>query len=131
MGEPRKSTGPTQRQMETVIGNLLRTGVTAAAAVVLCGGVVFLARHGTATPDYHLFHGEPTDLCSIGGIVADVFRLSSRGLIQFGFLLLIATPVLRVAACSVAFARQRDRLYLIVSLIVLSLLTYSLVIGSV
>ena len=38
--------------------------------------------------------------------------------------------MLRVAACSIAFARQRDRLYVVVSLIVLGLLMYSLLVGA-
>jgi uncharacterized membrane protein len=130
MAEPREPSGWTDRQVEMIIGNLLRTGVLLAAAIVLCGGVIFLVRHGAVTPDYHLFRGEPSDLCSPKGIVSDAVHLSSRGIIQLGFLLLIATPVLRVAACSVAFACQRDRLYVVVSLIVLGLLLYSLLVGS-
>ena len=47
-----------------------------------------------------------------------------------GFLLLIATPVLRVVACGIAFARRRDWLYVAVSLIVLSFLSYSLLVGA-
>ena len=125
--EPSPRTGWT---METMIGNLLRTGVFLAAAIVLCGGVIYLARHGAATPHLHVFRGEPSDLCSVTSIVAYAFQGSGRGIIQLGFLLLIATPVLRVAACWVAFAHQRDWLYVLVSLIVLSLLTYSLLLGS-
>jgi uncharacterized membrane protein len=48
-------------------------------------------------------------------------------LIQFGLLLLVATPVARVAFAVFAFARERDRVYLTVSLIVLAVLVYSLV----
>ena len=65
----------------------------------------------------------------MAGIVADGFQLRGRGLIQVGLLLLIATPVLRVAIAAVAFALQRDHLYLAVSLIVLASLAYSMLIG--
>jgi uncharacterized membrane protein len=44
-----------------------------------------------------------------------------------GLLLLIATPVARVALLAVAFAVQRDRLYVVVTLIVLAVLLASLV----
>jgi uncharacterized membrane protein len=47
-------------------------------------------------------------------------------LIQLGLLLLIATPVARVAFSVAAFAMQRDRLYVVVALIVLAVLMYSL-----
>jgi uncharacterized membrane protein len=46
--------------------------------------------------------------------------------IQFGLLLLTATPVARVVFAMVAFAQQRDRTYVLVTLIVLTVLIYSL-----
>ena len=130
MSARQEQPGWTDQEIEARIGNLLRTGVLAAAAVVLCGAVVYLARHGADRPDYHVFRGEPSDLCSLPGVLTDIVHFSGRGIIQLGFLLLIATPVLRVVACSLAFGRQRDRLYVVVSLIVLSFLTYSLFFGS-
>ena len=47
-------------------------------------------------------------------------------MIQLGLLVLIATPIARVAFSLVAFALQRDRIYVIVTLIVLAVLLYSL-----
>jgi len=108
------------------MGNLLRAGVGLAAAVVLVGGLVYLVRHGTAQPDYQVFRGEPADQRSIRGIVADALKLRGRGIIQLGLLLLIATPVARVAFSVYAFARQGDRIYVVVTLIVLTLLLYGL-----
>jgi uncharacterized membrane protein len=116
----------TDQYVEELIGNLLRVGVTLAAAVVLFGGTVYLVRHGRAAPQYHVFMGEPTDLRSVSGIVKDALAFRGRGLIQLGLLLLIATPVARVAFSVAAFAMQRDRLYVVVTLIVLAVLMYSL-----
>ena len=82
-------------------------------------------------PSYQMFRGEPADLRSLGGIVGDALSLRGRGIIQLGLLLLIATPVARVAFAVFAFARQRDWIYVTVSLIVLSLLIYSLVFSHV
>lgn len=117
------------QNVEEWIGNLLRAGVTLAAAVVLFGACVYLVRHGQGAPQYHVFVGEPTDLRTISGIMKDVLAFKGRGLIQLGLLLLIATPVARVAFSVVAFAIQRDRLYVVVTLIVLAILTYSLLGG--
>jgi uncharacterized membrane protein len=119
----------TDQYVDELIGNLLRVGVTLAAAVVLFGGSIYLARHGLAAPHYHIFVGEPADLRSVSGIVRDALALRGRGLIQLGLLLLIATPVARVAFSVVAFAMQRDRLYVAVALIVLAVLMYSLMGG--
>ncbi len=116
----------TDARLENLLGNLLRLGVLVAAAVVLAGGAVFVARHGSEMPPYHVFRGEPTDLRSVGGIVQDVFDVRGRGLIQFGLLLLIATPIARVALSAVIFAAERDRRYVLFTLIVLAVLIYSL-----
>jgi uncharacterized membrane protein len=119
----------TDQYAEEWIGNLLRGGVTLAAAVVLFGGTVYLVRHGLAAPQYHVFVGEPTDLRTLSGIVKDALTFRGRGLIQLGLLLLIATPIARVAFSVGAFAIQRDRLYVLVTLIVLAVLIYSLTSG--
>ena len=116
----------TDKQAEQIIGNLLRIGVSIAAAVVSLGGLIYLFRYGAALPQYHIFRGEPTDLRTISGIVTDALSFRGRGLIQLGLLLLIATPVARVAFSVFAFARQRDRTYVVVTLIVLSILIFSL-----
>ena len=58
--------------------------------------------------------------------MAYALSFRARGLIQLGLLLLIATPVARVAFSVFAFARQHDRTYVVVTLIVLSILIFSL-----
>jgi uncharacterized membrane protein len=116
----------TDEHVERVIGTLLRWGVILAAAVVLAGGIMYLARYGSTIPDFRVFRGEPSDLRTVSGIVTGAVSWHSRGLILFGLLLLIATPVARVAISVVAFALQRDRTYVVVTLIVLAVLLYSL-----
>ena len=116
----------TDEQAEQIIGNLLRIGVLLAAAVVSFGGLVYLHRHGTAFPQYQSFRGEPAYLRTISGIVTGALSFRARALIQLGLLLLIATPVARVAFSVFAFARQHDRTYVVVTLIVLSILIFSL-----
>jgi len=116
----------TDQQLEIILGWFLRGGVILAAAIVFLGGMPYLARYGTASPDYRVFRGEPADLRTVTGIVADALSLRSRGLIQLGLLLLVATPVTRVAFSFFAFILQRDRTYIIVTFIVLTLLLYSL-----
>jgi uncharacterized membrane protein len=114
------------QRVENVIGNLLRAGVILAAAVVLAGGVLYVAKYGSRRPQYGVFRGEPSDLRNASQIVDDAISLHSRGLIQLGLLLLIATPVARVAFSVIAFAGERDWLYVVVTLIVLAVLLYSL-----
>jgi uncharacterized membrane protein len=112
--------------VENVIGNLLRYGVLLAATVISIGGFIFLAKYGSAHPDLSHFASEPSRLRHVDTIISGAFSLSARGLIQLGLLLLIATPVVRVLFSVFAFAFQRDRLYVVVTLIVLSVLILSL-----
>lgn len=114
------------RRLELIIGKLLRTGVLVAAAVVLAGAAVYLLQHHGERVSFHAFVTEPADLRTLSGITQSAARLQGEGLIQFGLLLLIATPVARVALAVVGFYLEHDRLYAVVSLIVLLILAYSL-----
>ena len=116
-------------KMEIIIGNLLRTGVISAAAVVSLGGIIYLFRHGRSPMDYSVFRRQPPEFSSVDGIISQVFSGRGRGLIQLGLLFLIATPIARVAFSAFAFARQKDRLYVAVTLTVLAILGYSLMGG--
>jgi uncharacterized membrane protein len=113
-------------RVEQVMGNLLRAGVILAASVVLVGGIFYLIRYGAISPDYRVFRGEPANLRKVSGILADAIELHSRGLIQLGLLMLVATPVARVMFSVFAFMRQHDRTYVVLTLIVFALLIYSL-----
>lgn len=113
-------------RMERFIGGLLRAGVTLATLLVLAGMTVFLARHAGDQPAFQVFRGEPRALRGIVGIARDACTLDGPGLVQFGLLVLIATPVARVAFSVFAFAAQRDRAYVVITLIVLGILCWSL-----
>ena len=117
----------TDRQMDVIIGNLLRSGVVLSALIVLFGAVIYLLRHGHSPTEYRMFRGEPTDLRSVRGILRDALALRGRGIIQLGLLFLIATPVARVAFSIFGFAEERDRMYVVVASIVLLVLLYSLI----
>jgi uncharacterized membrane protein len=116
----------TDRRVQEIIGNLLLAGVTLAGAVTLAGGAIYLIRHGGSPADYHIFHGEPYELRHIRGIVREAFAGRGRGVIQLGLLLLIATPIARVALSIVAFVVEKDRMYVVFTSIVLLVLLYSL-----
>ena len=114
------------QSIEYMIGNLLRAGVLAAGTVVLAGGCVYLLRHGLELPNYRVFHGEPSDLTSIPAILRYALSGRGRGIIQTGLLLLIATPIVRVALSVVGFAKERDWMYVVFTLVVFTVLCYSL-----
>jgi uncharacterized membrane protein len=114
------------RRIEIILGNLLRIGVLISAAVVLWGASIYLFRHAHEAADYHVFRGEPSEYRTIPGVIQSVINGRGRGWIQLGLLLLIATPIARVAFSVVGFAIERDRMYVAFTLIVLAVLLYSL-----
>ena len=113
-------------RLEVVIGNLLRFGVALAGLVVAAGAAVYLSKFGMTSPHYGHFSGEPQRLTTIPGVVAGAMSFDGRSIIQLGLLLLIATPIARVLFSLLAFLRDRDWLYSLFTLIVLSVLAYSL-----
>jgi len=113
-------------RMEQLVGRLLQVGVLSAALLVLAGGILTLLQHGGAIADFRQFVGTPEQFRTIGGSLKAALRLDSRGLLQIGIILLIATPVARVALTLVAFAIQRDRIYVVLTTIVLLVLIYGL-----
>jgi uncharacterized membrane protein len=115
-----------EQQLDDTIANLLRAGVLISALVVLCGAVPYLGSHPWARVDYHTFRGEPQELKTVHGIVGYAFAGHARGIMQLGLLLLIATPVARVIFSAIVFAVEKDRMYLLFTLLVLFVLLYSL-----
>ena len=115
--------------VEQLIGRLLQIGVLVAAAVVIIGAGLVFAQHGGKPVSYAVFRGEPGYLRSISGIVHGALAMDSLAIVQLGLLLLIATPVARVAFTFVAFALQRDRMYMAITALVLALLLYGLLLG--
>ncbi|HEX3940012.1 MAG TPA: DUF1634 domain-containing protein [Acidobacteriaceae bacterium] len=118
------------QKMDIAIGHMLRLGVTIAACVVFSGWMVYLAHAHGKHPSYRSFHGQPILLPRIASIVHGALSLDGRSIIDIGILLLIATPVARVAFCIASFAAQKDKLYVLVSGIVFAILVYSLLFRS-
>jgi uncharacterized membrane protein len=116
-------------EVQQSIGGLLRFGVIIAAVVTCIGGALLLVQHGGDPVAHRTFQGEPAALESIVSIVRGAASFNGDAIAQLGLLLLIATPVARVAFTLVAFALQGDRKFVVITSIVLSLLVYALVFG--
>ena len=114
-------------ELEDLIGFVLLIGVLISAAIIAIG-VILLVPPGN---DKQLLLSQlfserdvlvPGLPKSFGAIVQGALRGRPAAVIDVGVLLLIFTPVLRVALSAVFFAVRRDRLYAIISTIVLVLL---------
>ena len=114
------------KSVEVFLGRLLRWGVLLAALVVFIGGVWFVAESYEVPQNYRTFRGEPVELRAVPQIVHQAIALRPLGLIQFGLLLLIATPVARVLFSVLGFALERDWMYVVITVLVFVLLIYTL-----
>jgi uncharacterized membrane protein len=116
----------TEEQVDRTIGVLLRVGVATSAAVVILAAIWYHAQVTPDPPAYHTFHGVPAALRSPVAIIHAALQGQASAWIQVGLLILIATPVARVAYSIAAFALQRDWTYVAVTCVVLAVLMYGL-----
>lgn len=124
-----KSGSLKDKDMQAIIGWILRGGVAVSMILVFIGGVFFVYRHGHSVPDYKTFKGVPVFIHSLGGILNGVITMKGQAIIQLGIILLIATPVLRVAFSAVGFLLEKDYLYTFITLIVLLIIVASMISG--
>jgi uncharacterized membrane protein len=123
--KPGRARGWTEAEVERTISRLLRFGLLVSSTLVAAGAVIFLLRHGSETASYGIFRGVPRNFREFRGIIQETAGFHGRGLIMAGLILLIATPVARVVFSVLAFLRQRDRVYVAVTLAVLAILLFS------
>lgn len=116
-----------EKHFDEMISVLLRTGVIVSSVVVLVGGIFYLVQSGMLKPVYKPFHREPQNLRGLADIARGVFTWNPRNWIQFGLLILVATPVARVALCVFTFIKQKDRTYIVLTLIVLCVLIFGFI----
>ena len=113
-------------RMEEIMGHLLRFGVIFASTVVLAGGFFYLNDHAGERPDYRHFAAYPLRLRHPAELLSGLAHGRANAIVQLGILLLIATPIARVAFAAIAFTIERDKLYVAISLTVLAVLLYGM-----
>lgn len=118
-----------EEEMDRLIGRVLQIGVLLAALVVAVAAAALLWSQGGRTADFRTFTGGRSSLSSFGGILRGMMAGDAQAIVQLGLVLLIATPVARVALTLGAFVYQKDRLYIGITTLVLGLLLYGLLWG--
>ncbi len=125
-------------RMELLIAQLLRVGVILSFIILAVGigAVVVTGQTGyeqirledlNSIVQYRAGHAAFPS--SLGDIVIGVLQFKPYAIIALGLIVLIAIPVFRVAVSVIAFAWERDRLYVFVTAFVLAMLLLSFSIG--
>lgn len=111
-------------RFRVLVSTVLIVGVLTSAVLIALGFVtsLFVGWEGS------LF-GEPTGMdptTDFGALVAGLLAGRPIAFAQAGLVVLVATPVVRVAASMIAFVLEGDRLYATLTLVVLAILLTSL-----
>jgi uncharacterized membrane protein len=121
------------RLVELIISRVLRGGVVASLAVILVGVVASFVRH----PAYVSSRDELTRVTSRDSgfphTPSQVWTalLEGRGqaIVVIGLMLLLLTPILRVAISIIAFAVEKDLTFVVITSAVLLFLLLSFAVG--
>lgn len=111
------------RKADLITAQVLRGGVLLSASIIVIGVVMFYARYFRYGAQANLFPH------SFGSVMTGIAHGDASSVIVLGLLVLLATPVLRVAVSIVAFALERDWRYVIITSIVLLVLLLSFFLG--
>jgi uncharacterized membrane protein len=126
---------PLVGKVEILISDILLTGVILSITIIIAGTIITFVRHPDYTRDPNELHRLTTPGAAFPQTAKDVaigvLSLQGRSIVMLGLIVLIATPVIRVAVSIFAFVQQRDRVFVIVTSIVLALLILSFFLGRV
>lgn len=115
--------------IQNALAKMMVAGTVLAAAIIGFGLVWFLYANPGIKAQDHIFTGEPKYYENPITMVQHAMALKETGhrrsFIMIGVILLLLNPVARVALAAVGFARQQDRMYMTISLIVLAVLLFS------
>ena len=120
-------------KIDRIISRLLQVGVLASLCLVATGTVIGLARpegFGSSHEDLLRLTGAGGEFPRHGAwLWHGIVHGNGSALIVLGLLLLIGTPVMRVAVSIITFAIQKDRAFLIITMAVLGMLVMSFLLG--
>ncbi|QPH41829.1 DUF1634 domain-containing protein [Pedobacter endophyticus] len=114
------------KDIQAILGTLLRAGVIISMTIVLIGGIIFLTHHKGVIADYKVFKPEISEFSSIAAIFNGLATFRGDAIVQFGILMLIFTPIARIIFAIFSFFLERDYLYVIIGFIILAIITISL-----
>ena len=120
-------------RVEIAISTLLRIGVVASLILVFIGMFLMFQHHRDYLSDPPALEKLTEPGAAFPHSLKDVANglrdWRGQSIVALGLLLLIATPVMRVAVSILAFAYQRDRIFVVLTSLVLSLLIFSFLMG--
>lgn len=110
------------------VGNLLRLGVVLSVVTSLVG-FVKLFTEGFKMPKYKMLKMGDSSEKVWGSFWNSLCKGEGMAIIQLGILLLILTPLVRIIFALIGYLKEKDYIYVVISLIVLAIMTVSFLTG--
>jgi len=108
-------------RLDRMVSRVLAVGLVIAVVLMLTGAVLALAGRGPS----------PSPELSVSDLPRELAALEPEGFLTLGLLVLLATPIARVLALVVGFARAKSRIFCYMSVAVLGILALSAYLGLV
>ncbi len=105
--------------IERMVSRVLRTGIAIAVALMAVGLVLSVFDK----------EGMPAHVVPLADLPALLGQFDPAAYLSLGLMVLIATPFVRVAGSMVAFARERDRRYVLITAVVFVVMCLGVVLG--
>lgn len=113
----------TKHKLDLILSWIIEIGLVLSLFLVTTGGVAYLIPQWNIPVKYHIFTAEPENLNNLFTITKELLKGNAAAVIQMGVVLLLVTPALGTAICTLYFYLRKDWLYLLLSLFVLVVLT--------
>ncbi|MHB1504883.1 MAG: DUF1634 domain-containing protein [Acidimicrobiales bacterium] len=121
------------RRVELIISLVLRIGVVLSLVIVAIGlGITFAHNAGYTSSGrllHHLISSRASFPHTLGSVASGVGHMNGNAIVVFGLILLILTPVMRVAVSIFTFIYQHDPRFVVITSTVLAVLITSFFLG--
>ena len=122
MNDVRAPGPPPRHEMDAIertVNLVLTAGIGLTVGLLVAGLVLSIAQG----------QGLPTRIVPLADLPPLLADLDPAAYLSLGIVVLIATPFVRVGGTIVAFARRRDRRYVLITVVVLAVMCLSVVLG--
>lgn len=120
----------TDKDLQKIIGAVLKYGVLTVLTIGIFGGLIYLFGHQQDMVHYSVFKENDQNFFQVvKSIFVGVSHFDGRSIIYLAVLILFCTPFLRLLLSLFSFILEKDKLYILITCIVLAIIVMSVTLG--
>lgn len=120
----------TDKDLQKIIGNVLRYGVIISLSVSTLGGIIVLSRHSSDIVSFANFEEKNENIFDLVlSLLQGIQHFNGESIIFLGVILLFLIPLVRLILSLFSFMLEKDRMYIVITLIVMLIIAISMSIG--